>query len=232
MTDNLHARVALALILLATPAAAETIAGTASVIDGDTLEVRGKRIRLHGIDAPESAQLCQDASGKDWRCGQRAANALSDRIARRPVSCEVKDTDRYGRSVAACSAGGENLNAWMAANGWAMAYRQYSKDYVDAEAAARAARIGIWAGTFQPPWDWRKDKREGKPQPANQSAPTPVGPAGNCAIKGNISSKGERIYHVPGGRFYDQTQINERDGERWFCNEQDAEKAGWRKSAQ
>lgn len=231
MTD-LPARIAIALLLLSTPAAAETIAGTASVIDGDTLEVRGKRIRLHGIDAPESAQLCQDASGKEWRCGQQAANALSERIARRPVTCEVKDTDRYGRSVAACSAGGENLNAWMAANGWAMAYRQYSKDYVDAEAAARASRAGIWAGTFQPPWEWRKDKRDGKPQPANQSAPRKAAPAGNCAIKGNISAKGERIYHVPGGRFYEQTQINERDGERWFCNEQDAEKAGWRKSTQ
>jgi endonuclease YncB( thermonuclease family) len=221
------------VLLFASPAvAAETIAGTASVIDGDTLEVQGKRIRLHGIDAPESAQLCQDAAGKDWRCGQRAALALSDRIARRPVSCEVKDTDRYGRSVAACSAGGESLNAWMVANGWAMAYRQYSKDYVDAEATARAGRAGIWAGTFQPPWDWRKDKREGKQQPANQNTATPATAAGGCRIKGNISAKGERIYHVPGGRFYDQTQINERDGERWFCSEQDATVAGWRKSAQ
>ena len=222
-----------ALVLLATPeVAAETISGTASVIDGDTLEIRSKRIRLHGIDAPESAQNCQDAAGKDWRCGQRAALALSDRIGRRPVSCEVKDTDRYGRSVAACSAGGESLNAWMVANGWAMAYRQYSKDYVDAEATARAGRAGIWAGTFLPPWDWRKDKREGRQQPANRNSTAPVASGSGCKIKGNVSAKGERIYHVPGGRFYEQTQINERGGEQWFCSEQEAEAAGWRKSAQ
>ncbi len=229
LKPTLSAYLALAIPALTTlPASAETITGTASVIDGDTLDIQGRRIRLHGIDAPESAQLCQDATSRDWRCGQQAALALSDRIARRPVACEVKDTDRYGRSVAACSVGGESINAWMVSQGWAMAYRQYSKDYVDAEATARAARVGIWSGSFQPPWDWRKDKREGKPQPANESS----APGGDCKIKGNISAGGERIYHVPGGRFYEQTQIAERDGERWFCSEQEAQQAGWRRSAQ
>lgn len=225
----------IALILLAaTPAlATESLTGTASVIDGDTLEVRGTRIRLHGIDAPESAQLCQDGTGKDWRCGQKAALALSDRIGRRPVTCEQKDKDRYGRVVAACFVGGENLNAWMAANGWAMAYRQYSKDYVGAEATARAARAGIWAGTFQPPWEWRAAKREGKPQAANQSRPAPsAAPSSGCQIKGNINSKGDRIYHVPGGRSYDQTRIDTSDGERWFCSEDEARSAGWRRAGQ
>lgn len=229
---------AAALILLTTaPALAADLTGTASVIDGDTLEVRGARIRLHGIDAPESQQLCQDAAGKDWRCGQKAAVALSDRIGRRPVTCEQKDKDRYGRVVAACFVGGENLNAWMAANGWAMAYRQYSKDYVGAEATARAVRAGIWAGTFQPPWEWRAAKREGKPQAANQSRSTPAtaptsAPASGCQIKGNINSKGERIYHVPGGRSYDQTRIDTSDGERWFCTEDEAQAAGWRRAGQ
>ncbi|AWK85056.1 thermonuclease family protein [Azospirillum thermophilum] len=222
--------------ILATPAFAADLTGTATVIDGDTLEVHGQRIRLHGIDSPESAQLCQDAAGKDWRCGQQAALALSDRIARRPVSCEVKDTDRYGRSVAACSVAGESLNAWMVSQGWAMAYRQYSTDYVGAEATARAARAGIWAGTFQPPWEWRTAKRNGdKPQAANQSRPAPAAapsaaPSSGCQIKGNINSKGERIYHVPGGRFYDQTQIDTGSGERWFCSEDEARSAGWRRS--
>lgn len=228
----------LTLFLGIGPAAADQIAGTASVIDGDTLEIRGARIRLHGIDAPESQQICTDGSGKDWRCGQQAALALSDRIGRRPVACEVKDKDRYGRLVAACSAGGENLNAWMAANGWAMAYRQYSKDYVGAEATARASRAGIWAGTFQPPWEWRAEKRAGgKPQAANQNRPAPAAASasaqpGGCQIKGNINSKGDRIYHVPGGRSYDQTQIDTSDGERWFCSEDEARAAGWRKSGQ
>lgn len=144
------------LLLTTSPTVAEMIVeGTGSVIDGDTLEIRGKRIRLHGIDAPESSQICQDTSGQDWRCGQQAALALSGRIARRIISCDIRDTDTYGRSVAVCSVGVENLNAWMVANGWALAYRRYSQDYVGAEASARIARVGIWGGRFQPPWSWR-----------------------------------------------------------------------------
>lgn len=220
-----------ALALLVTgPVLAAGLAGTASVIDGDTLEIRGTRIRLYGIDAPESAQLCQDATGKDWRCGQRAALALSDRIGRRPVECTAKDKDRYGRVVGICKVAGDDLNAWMASQGWAMAYRQYSTDYVGAEATARAARAGIWSGSFQPPWEWRKDKREGKAQPAN--ANSSVSSAGHCQIKGNINAKGERIYHEPGGRFYDRTQIDTGKGERWFCSVAEAESAGWRRSSQ
>ncbi|MGH1590538.1 thermonuclease family protein [Methylobacterium phyllosphaerae] len=90
-----------ALILLSGPAlAAEPIVGRASVTDGDTVVIRGTRIRLHGIDAPEGAQLCQDAAGKSYRCGQVAALALADRIGEVNISCEPRDTDRYGRTVA------------------------------------------------------------------------------------------------------------------------------------
>ena len=100
----------LALLLLTTPALAEPIVGRASVIDGDTLDVRGTRIRLHGIDAPESGQTCKDAAGKDYRCGQAAA--LSDRIGAAPIACEPRDTDRYGQTVAVCRKGAEDLNGW------------------------------------------------------------------------------------------------------------------------
>lgn len=86
----------LLILFLATPALADPIVGRASVIDGDTLEVRGARIRLHGIDAPESAQACKDAAGKDYRCGQAAAPALSDHIDKHIVICDPRDTDRYG----------------------------------------------------------------------------------------------------------------------------------------
>ena len=87
-----------ALCLLATPALAD-VTGVASVIDGDTIEVHGQRIRLHGIDAPESRQLCR-LDGKAWQCGKDAANALAKKIARRPVICEELDRDQYGRKVA------------------------------------------------------------------------------------------------------------------------------------
>jgi endonuclease YncB( thermonuclease family) len=203
--------------------AVEPIVGRASVTDGDTVVIRDIRIRLHGIDAPESAQTCQDATGKDYRCGQAAALALSDRIGQSPISCEPRDTDRYGRTVAVCRKGGEDLNAWMVAQGHAIAYRRYSPDYVAAEANAKAAKRGVWAGTFQEPTDYRKAKRSGGEEPA----PAAVA-AGGCAIKGNISAKGDKIYHVPGTRDYERTRIKEADGERMFCSEDEAKAAGWR----
>ncbi len=147
----------IALCLLATPALAD-VAGTASVIDGDTLEVHGQRIRLHGIDAPESRQLCR-LDGKPWQCGKDAANALADKIARRPVTCEDLGRDRYKRIIARCTVADEDLEKWMVLQGWALAYRRYSLDYVEEEAEAHAARRGIWASEFVKPWEWRRGKR-------------------------------------------------------------------------
>ena len=148
-----------ALVASATPLAAQTITGRASVIDGDTLEIRGTRIRLHAVDAPENAQTCQGSDGKAYRCGQQAALALSDKIGTASVSCEQKDVDRYNRIVAVCSIKGEDLNARLVGQGHALAYRQYGTDYVPQENKARSAKRGIWAGTFTPPWDWRKGTR-------------------------------------------------------------------------
>ena len=139
--------------------AQEDLIGVASVIDGDTIEIHGHRIRLHGIDAPESSQLCTRPSGERWRCGQQASLALSDRIGRAIVSCQPRDRDRYGRIVAICFKGSEDLNRWMVANGWAVAYRRYSVDYVTDEDSARRSRINIWSGDFDMPWDWRAQRR-------------------------------------------------------------------------
>jgi len=136
----------------------QNLAGIASVIDGDTIEIHGKRIRLYGIDTPESSQLC-DVGGKPWRCGQAAANKLSDKIWRKFVRCEKRDVDRYGRVVAVCYADNEDLNAWLVSEGLAVAYRKYSTDYVGLEEQARAARKGVWGSKFDMPWDWRKANR-------------------------------------------------------------------------
>jgi len=128
------------------PDATGTIVGRASVIDGDTIDIRGTRIRFNGIDAPESQQSCRDRSGDYYACGRRAAFALADKIDAQTLSCQVQDHDKYGRSVATCALGSVDLNGWMVSSGWALAYRQYSTAYVGAEAEAQHARLGMWDG--------------------------------------------------------------------------------------
>ena len=195
------------------------ISGLASPIDGDTLRVESERIRLHGIDAPESAQSCR-AGGETWACGEAAIQALRGRIARRPVQCAERDRDRYGRIVAVCRVGGADLNAWMVEQGWAVAYRKYSTDYVSHETAAKAARRGVWRSDFVEPSRWRRGERL-------EAAASGVG---DCRLKGNISRKSTRIYHVPGGHSYAKTRIDTAKGERWFCSEAEARAAGWRRA--
>ena len=207
---------------------AADLSGRARVVDGDTIEVGGARVRLHGVDAPESGQSCL-ARGTRWPCGQHATRALAGHIGGRPVTCEERDRDRYGRVVAVCRHAGRDVNAWLVAQGWALAYRRYSRAYVDEEAAARAARRGVWRGKFVAPWDWRRGERL---PVRNREAPRADGDSrGSCNIKGNISyNSGRRIYHMPGDRDYARTRISPSRGERWFCTEAEARAAGWRRA--
>jgi endonuclease YncB( thermonuclease family) len=149
----------LTLVDMPTAALSQSILGIASVIDGDTIEIHSQRIRLYGIDAPESSQLCVRPTGKRWRCGQQGSFALSDRIGRATVSCQPRDLDRYGRVVAICFKGDEDLGRWMVLNGWAVAFRRYSLDYVADEDVARQDHINIWSGNFDMPWEWRARQR-------------------------------------------------------------------------
>ncbi|MEJ0017762.1 MAG: thermonuclease family protein [Acetobacteraceae bacterium] len=142
---------------------AGAIVGYARVIDGDTLDIAGRRIRLHGVDAPESSQQCE-ADGTFYRCGTQAALALADLLRGQMVECQPVDRDRYQRIVARCriADGGTRINAWLVRQGYAVAYRQYSYDYMPDEIVARVARRGLWAGTFQMPWDYRAGMRTGR----------------------------------------------------------------------
>jgi endonuclease YncB( thermonuclease family) len=151
-----------ALLLPGLPAAATDavrpdaeIIGVASVIDGDTLEIHDRRIRLDGIDAPESAQLCL-RDGQKERCGQSSAFFLADLIGQGTVRCVPHDVDRYGRDIATCWLAEVNLNERMVAAGQAVAYRKYSMRYVEAEREAEAAALGLWSTRFQMPWDYRR----------------------------------------------------------------------------
>jgi endonuclease YncB( thermonuclease family) len=153
--------IALVVVPLARAIAAEPIIGRATVIDGDTIEIHGQRIRLWGVDAPESRQPCQDASGKDYRCGKAAADALDELLAAaRPTRCEQVDVDRYKRVVARCYAGKQDVAEALVSRGLAVDYHRYSKGaYAAAEDAARSRRVGLWAGTFKKPWEWRNNGR-------------------------------------------------------------------------
>ena len=224
------------------------ITGRVDVIDGDTLAIDGRRVRLLGIDAPEAKQTCL-AEGARWPCGKAATEALIERTTGRAVTCTEHDQDRYGRAIAVCRAGGEDLNARMVSEGLAIAYRRYSKAYVEHEQSARSAGCGLWRGDFVPPYKWRTGERlattpsPGSNRPATGASTerrprtrpqtrrdAATGPTEECRIKGNISRDGTRIYHVPGGRYYNQTRINTSRGERCFRSEREARREGWRRS--
>jgi endonuclease YncB( thermonuclease family) len=132
--------------------------GQADVVDGDTIVLGRRHIRLQGIDAVETAQMCtRDA--KRWACGRRAAAALVELLDGKTVSCKDVGRDGYGRTLGICSAGGVDINDWMVREGWAVAYRRYSMSYVGAEQAARAAGRNIWSGKFMEPESYRHRKK-------------------------------------------------------------------------
>jgi endonuclease YncB( thermonuclease family) len=135
--------------------------GRARVVDGDTIEVAGRRVRLHGIDAPERDQACE-RGGRRYACGEEAARALAELVAGRDVRCAGRGEDQYGRVIAVCRADGTDLGEAMVRAGWAVAFRRYAEDYVDAEAAARRAGAGLWAGQFEAPEDWRRQRPAGR----------------------------------------------------------------------
>lgn len=192
--------------------------GRISVVDGDTIRVGGETVRLFGIDAPEVEQACRRPGGEVWRCGDWARDEVRRLFQGRRATCDRRDTDRYGRTVATCSVGGQDMGATLVANGYARAYLRYSDLYLETEKAAVVAGRGIFGSDMMAPEAFRA-----RAQPAPQPAP------GDCIIKGNISNSG-RIYHLPGQENYADTRIDPSRGERWFCSEAEARAAGWRRA--
>jgi len=195
--------------------------GLVRVIDADTWDVGGERVRLFGIDAPEMAQMCEDAQDQSWACGVWASDQVRQLYDGHTVRCERLNKDRYGRTVARCFLGDKDVAREMVSQGLAFAFRRYSMDYDLDEKGAAINLRGLHASQVQSPAEFRAAKRSSAPS-------TP--PNGTCLIKGNISSKGKRIYHVPGQRHYTETRISASKGERWFCSESEARASGWRRS--
>ena len=208
---------AMVLTCLGQGAAVAGLAGPVQVIDGDTFIVQGVRVRLHGIDAPETDQTCRTEQGTIWACGAWVTQTVKKRYAGGRAECEPMDIDRYGRTVARCWIGGQDVARQLVVEGMAFAYRKYAMDYDDEDRAAARADRGLHASRMQTPSQFRKTRAVGR-----------IPPDRSCAIKGNISSKGTRIYHSPGQRDYERTGIRIERGERWFCSAAQAEAAGWR----
>ncbi|MBM6594645.1 thermonuclease family protein [Microvirga pudoricolor] len=127
--------------------------GQAAIVDGDTIRLSGRAIRLKGIDTPELKQSCT-LDNRPYRCGETARTALVGLIANRSVECRVTGRDRYGRGLGTCFVGGRNINAWLVSEGWAVSY---GGEYRLEETGARLRGAGLWAGTFQRPQDWRRE---------------------------------------------------------------------------
>jgi endonuclease YncB( thermonuclease family) len=132
------------------------LSGQARIIDGDSLMVQGREIRLQSIDAPEFNQVCQ-RSGRDYSCGRESRDFLERAVRGRDIACNGSEEDRYRRLLAICMVGDEEVNALMVKAGWAVSYG----GYLEEEAAAARAGAGLWAGTFDRPREWRA--RRGEP---------------------------------------------------------------------
>jgi endonuclease YncB( thermonuclease family) len=217
----------------------DPISGVPLIVDGDTVWIGATKIRLEGIDAPESDQMCLNPTGKAWNCGIASRDELAKRTSGKVWSCQATGTDRYGRTLARCEVGGEDIQRWMVRNGWALSFVRYSRAYDADEADATSAKAGLWAGAFIAPWDWRGRTRRtvilgSVAVPINAQAlliaprlaQVPV--TGDCAIKGNVNRKGECIFHMPGSRYYDVVKMDLAKGKRWFCTPTEAEAAGCR----
>lgn len=160
--------------------APEGIAGVARVADGDTFAIGKAKIRLAGVDAPEIAQECH-TGGKPYRCGQSAALALDELVRSRTVHCQPVGQDRYPRVLARCHVEDVDVNGWMVEQGWAVAYRRFSDEYAAQENRARAARRGIWAGTFENPEEFRQRRLSRLLRGGQRARDLPATPASTTA---------------------------------------------------
>lgn len=233
------------------PASSEAEANTTSqsdlyivtkVVDGDTIDVTkdGKTIRVRyiGMDTPETVHPTKDVQcfGKD-ASGKNKELVLGKQVR---LEKDVSETDRYNRSLRYVYVGSTFINLELVKQGYATAATfppdvKYSKDFVAAEREAREAKRGLWAsckavGASSEPKTTPTQPVASSPTPI---APTPAQastPSASCKIKGNINSDKEKIYHLPGCGSYNKTTIDESQGEHWFCTEQEAVQAGWRKA--
>jgi endonuclease YncB( thermonuclease family) len=215
----------LALLTTSLEAKAVELRGSARVIDGDTIAIGAQTVRLFGIDAPESRQRCLNENGRQYRCGITARRELQRLIGRDEVVCVGDQRDDYGRLLATCSVNGIEINRRLIESGHAWAFVRYSLRYASTEAMARRSQRGVFAAENTPPWDYRSAAWRAAASTASEDA------ARECPIKGNVNRKGERIYHMPWQVDYPKIAMRGNPEKRWFCNENEAAAAGWRRAS-
>jgi endonuclease YncB( thermonuclease family) len=147
----------LAVVVLAIPhTALADLVGRATVIDGDTIEIHGVRIRIFGVDAPEASQLCRGSDSLHYRCGAQAANELGQFVGQGTVACTPVAMDRYARQIATCIVNDRDIGEWLVRHGHALDWPKYSRGkYSSAQEQAAKEEAGIWAGSFAKPWHYR-----------------------------------------------------------------------------
>lgn len=194
----------------------------AVVFDGDSLDINGRHIQLAGIDAPELGQTCKH-DDETPRCGMTAAYELRKRLQLdpRPLRCWPQGKPINGAEVATCAAGEDDLALALLQSGYAWALADAQIDYRLAEEKARAARMGLWSERGETPTDWRaRMAKTGGPRTPEQG----------CVIAGMVADDGKKkIYYGPLDPDYAKQAVDPAAGERWFCGEEEARKAGWRR---
>ncbi len=219
-----------------------------TVIDGDTIQIGKTVYQLAGIDAPELGQACNNG-GHLWLCGLAAGYKLSKQLEMEeiPIRCFIQPRTET-LPLAACMIGDEELSVILLKGGNVAALPDGSPHYASAEHRARQGSLGIWGGKFIPPWEWRKGKRlPNEHEFKGSSHPTaelswkhlertflrlPKAEYAACMVKGDISGNGERFYYGPLDREYETITIDTQKGERFFCGDDEARDAGWRRKGE
>lgn len=214
-----------------------------AVIDGDTIQVGAKVLQLDGIDAPELGQAC-DNGGHYWLCGLSAAYELRRLIAMQmgALDCDVV-TESGGVGRAQCLTAGFDLAFTMISSGLAVAAPDAPMHYRVAQKHAREASVGIWAGPFVDPADWRRDIRLPDEHSFTLSSHlhgelpwkvdhgslsyVPRAEHAACLVKGVVEGR-NRVFYGPLDSEYDGIKLDPARGDRLFCGDDLARVAGWR----
>lgn len=165
--QGMHSLLALLLLLVATPVAAQvaplpTIIGSGIAVEGDVISVNGQVVKLWGIDAPEVKQTCTTRQGQSYDCFTPAKDMLGSFIGQKQITCYIRGQDRHGQKVGTCGVDDLDLAALMVRAGWALAYLDLSPQYIELEGEAQARQRGLWKGRVEAPWSWRSRQQREK----------------------------------------------------------------------